>query len=149
MRRLAILVLTAAGLAALAPAPADAQSNRCRVAYVVDGDTFNCRDGTTVRLLLINAPDGGAYGDAARRALLTLLPVDATVSLEGDSVPRDGAGRRLAYVFLQDGRMANEVMVRLGYAFYKPDPPNERYARRLRSAEATAREGHLGLWAHP
>lgn len=121
---------------------------RCAVAYVVDGDTFNCRDGTSVRLILVDAPEGGRFGDASRRALSTLLSVDSTVRLETDREVRDRQGRVRAYVSLADGRMVNEVMIRKGFAFFKPSPPNQRYAARLRDAEEAARRDGIGVWSY-
>lgn len=146
-----------AGLALLfastgGPGPARAQEEQvetlsCTVAYVIDGDSFNCRDGTKIRLLLVNAPESGPFGDLARRALVGLLPVGETFRIEFDRERRDGQGRRLGYVFLADGQMANELMIRQGYAFLKPSEDNRRYLSRLREAEAAARETRRGLWA--
>jgi micrococcal nuclease len=147
-RRLAAALL----LLAVAWAPARAQQEdtetlSCTVAYVIDGDSFNCRNGTKVRLLLVNAPESGPFGDLARRALVGLLPVGHTFRIEIDRERRDGQGRLLAYVFLADGQMANELMIRQGYAFLKPSEDNRRYLPRLREAEAAARETRRGLWA--
>ena len=119
----------------------------CKVAHVIDGDTFNCRDGRNVRLLGIDSPDAGRFGNVARRALATLLPVDSTVRIEIDSVPRDTDGRWLGYVFLEDGRLINELLVRDGFAFYRASRENARYATRLRAAEQTARGASRGVWS--
>ncbi|MGH7542581.1 MAG: thermonuclease family protein [Gemmatimonadota bacterium] len=119
----------------------------CTVAFVIDGDSFNCRDGTKVRLLLVNAPESGPFGHLARRALVSLLPVGETFRIETDRERRDKQGRVLGYVFLEDGQMANELMIRQGYAFLKPSEDNRRYLPRLREAEAAARETRRGLWA--
>ena len=149
-RRLAPLVFLVA--LAWGPVPARAQEEEpetisCTVAYVIDGDSFNCRNGTKVRLLLVNTPESGPFGDLARRALVGLLPVGGTVRIEIDRERRDGQGRLLGYVFLADGQMANELMIRQGYAFLKPSEENRGYLPRLREAEAAARETRRGLWA--
>ncbi len=136
-----------AGMILVSAGSAHAQRGTCVVAYVVDGDTFNCRDGTTVRLLGADAPEGGRFGDAARRALATLLPVDGAVQLQEEGERHDSKGRLLAYVFLGEGKMANEVLVRLGYAYFRPDPDHPRYAARLRAAEEEARKAKLGVWS--
>ena len=149
-RRLAValaLLLVSTGGPGQAHAQEEVQTLSCTVAYVVDGDSFNCRDGTKVRLLLVNAPESGPFGDLARRALVGLLPVGETFRIEFDRERRDGQGRRLGYVFLADGQMANELMIRQGYAFLKPSEDNRRYLSRLREAEAAARETRRGLWA--
>lgn len=151
MRAFRILAATAALAAVLAAAPAAAQeeppAGSCVVAYVVDGDTLNCEDGTRVRLLLVDAPEGGRFGGLARRALATLAPVGTKLTLETDSTRRDASGRVLAYAFLADGRFVNETLIRLGYALFEPDPPNERYVERLRAAEEHAKENGLGVWS--
>jgi micrococcal nuclease len=151
-RRLAA-ALTLVLAFAWGPAPARAQdegepeSFSCTVAFVIDGDSLNCRDGTKVRLLLVNAPESGPFGDLARRALVGLLPVGETFRIEIDRERRDKQGRVLGYVFLADGQMANELMIRQGYAFLKPSEDNRRYLPRLREAEAAARETRRGVWA--
>lgn len=142
-------LLAGAVLLVLAPAlkvaPARAQET-CRVAHVVDGDTLNCDDGRVVRLALIDAPDAGNFGGIARRALASLVQTGMTVRLETDSVPVDREGRTLAYLYLPDGRMVNELLVREGFAFYRPSRENKRYADRLRQAEEQARAELRGVW---
>lgn len=133
-------------LLALTPAALPAQET-CEVAHVVDGDTFNCSDGRKVRLLLIDAPDAGRFGGVARRALTSLIQAGSTVRIETDAVPRDRQGRTLAYVFLPDGRMINEMLVREGFAFFRPSRVNARYAEPLRAAEELARAESRGVWS--
>ena len=54
---LAMVVALAWGSAQAARAQDDGRGSvSCTIAFVVDGDSFNCRDGTKVRLLLVNAP---------------------------------------------------------------------------------------------
>lgn len=131
-----------------ARAQGETAPQRCTVAFVVDGDTFNCRDGTSVRLLMVDAPEGGRFGEASRRALSTLAPIDATVRLETDQEVHDDQGRVRAYVYLDDGRMVNDVMIRKGFAFFKPSLPNVRHADRLRAAEEIARQKGIGVWSN-
>lgn len=119
------------------------------MAYVVDGDTLNCRGGEHVRLFHVDAPEDGPFGDLARRALAALLPVGTTVQIETDGGSRDKQGRLLAYVLLEDGRMVNEMLIRQGYAFLKPTRNSDRHAERLRMAETHARENRLGVWTSP
>jgi micrococcal nuclease len=142
--RFAIRVLPVL-LGLLLPVSLEAQEV-CTIAHVVDGDHFNCRDGRSVRLLLVDAPDAGRFGSIARRALATLVPTGSAVRLETDSIPQDEEGRTLAYVRLPDGRMVNEILVREGFAFYKPSRDNDRYAERLRAAEEAARAEKRGVW---
>lgn len=147
MRSLRLLFAMALlGAFGFATAPAQTPDS-CTVAFVLDGDTFNCRGGGTVKLGLVDAPEGGSFGNIARRALATLLPAGTPVRLEFDEKKRDADGRLLSYVFLPDGRFANEILVRLGYAFFEPDPANDRYSARLRRAEERARSKGIGVWS--
>jgi micrococcal nuclease len=69
------------------------------------------------------------------------------VTLELDAERLDPYGRLLAYVSLEDGRMANVVLVRRGFATVTIYPPNDRYEDRLRAAQDAAREEGAGLWS--
>ncbi|MGH7557971.1 MAG: thermonuclease family protein [Gemmatimonadota bacterium] len=144
------LLAVASGLAAgkgFAQGNPDTETFSCTVAFVIDGDSFNCRSGIKVRLLLVNAPEDGPFGDLARGALAGLLPAGERFRIETDRRRQDKQGRVMGYVFLPDGQMVNEMMIRQGYAFLKPDETNQRYLTELREAEAAARETERGLWA--
>jgi micrococcal nuclease len=129
------------------------------VTRVVDGDTIWVRpalggESQRVRLLKIDAPEtdphhGGpqCYGAQATAFAKRLLRVGSTVHLIADRQDRDEFGRLLRYVWTQDHRFFNEEAVRQGYARTVLFPPNDRYARRLRAAEAEARAAGRGLWS--
>ena len=73
----------------------------------------------------------------------------ASVYLEPD--PPQGTldkyGRTLAYVWMDDGRLYNELMIASGYAHeYTYDLPY-RYRERFLAAEAEARARDRGLWS--
>lgn len=139
------------------------------VARIVDGDTIDLVVGAgrdTVRLIGIDTPekrvndrarrDAGrtgrdletilAAGRAATGYIETLIGPGDAVRLEFDVRRRDKYGRLLAYVYLGDGRMINEVMLRAGFATVYTVPPNVRHVERLRGAERRAREEQRGLW---
>lgn len=131
---------------------------RARVVQVVDGDTFIVAfAGTTsarVRLVGVDAPESRhptrgeePYGVAAAGFLRELLPPGTTVSLEFDVEVADSHGRLLAYAYLADGRMVNEVLLEAGYAQLYTFPPNVRYVERFRRAQRAGREANRGLWA--
>jgi endonuclease YncB( thermonuclease family) len=126
-----------------------AATTPCTIARVVDGDTVECAGGTRVRLLLIDAPERGQrpYGAMATRALRTLVPVATRAALELDVQQRDRYGRLLAYLYAPDGRMANEEMVRGGYALLYTYPPNVRHVDRIRAAQDEAKTARRGLWS--
>jgi predicted permease len=71
-----------------------------------------------VRLLLIDTPelDQGPFGEVAKVALEGLLPVGEQVELETDVDTHDQYDRLLAYLYLSDGRMVNEVLLEMGVA---------------------------------
>jgi len=59
---------------------------------------------------------------------------------------RDRYGRLLAYVWLEDGRMLNRLMVERGYAEPLTIPPNVDFAETFRRAARAARQAGIGLW---
>lgn len=120
----------------------------CVVKSVADGDSFTCADRSRVRLLGIDAPerDQAPFGAEARRHLLTLMPIGATLRLETDMRPRDQHGRILAYAYDADGRMINEAIARAGYVTVLSYAPNVRHIERIRKAVRQARTAKRGLW---
>lgn len=143
---------------------------RGTVVHVYDGDTVKLDirgQETRVRLIGIDAPEmhdnPKAVRDAARshrdleaimaagrkslQNLNRILPRGTEVTVEQDVQPRDTFGRMLAYVFLRDGTLLNELLVREGYAGLMTYPPNTKYVERLRSALVDARSREIGLWA--
>jgi micrococcal nuclease len=132
-------------------APAVSSLSRCTVARVIDGDTIVCVEGAKrVRLLSIDSPERGQgeSSDDARDFLTALLPLGAPTRLEIDTEPYDMYHRVLAYVWLADGRMANEEVIRAGLAvsyFYKGK--NVKYRERILRAERRAQETGAGFWS--
>ncbi len=68
------------------------------------------------------------------------------VYLEFDKEPQDHYGRLLAYVWLPDGRMLNELLVCEGYAFPLTVKPNTKYKDRFLKCYQDAVKEHKGLW---
>ncbi len=136
----------------------------CTVQRVIDGDTFVC-SGERVRLIGVDTPESRInkrayrqkeFGDVkkvlelgrrAKEFTKRLIPPGTRVRLEFDLQKRDRYGRLLAYVYLPDGRMLNEVLLREGYASLLTIPPNVRYVDRFRRAYRYAVEKKKGLWA--
>lgn len=120
----------------------------CRVARVVDGDTFVCRDGDRVRLLLVDAPERSQrpYGGRATATLRQLLPAGSVVGLELDVQKHDRYGRVLAYVY-RNGNFVNRQLLRDGMALVVVYPPNVKYIEVLRAAADSARIERRGLWS--
>lgn len=144
--------------------PLTAMSYNCVVERVIDGDTFVC-SGEKVRLIGVDTPESRknrrAYkqrelgdiktvvrlGKEAKKFTKSLIPPGTQVRLEFDVQKRDRYGRLLAYVWLPDGRMLNEVLLEEGYAMLMTIPPNTKYVERLRKAYRYAVENGRGLWA--
>jgi len=127
------------------------------VRRAIDGDTIELGDGQLVRYIGIDAPEvrrkvrerwvvdpepfARAATDANRR-----LVENQPVRLEYDVQPKDRYGRVLAYVYVGE-RMVNEELLAAGYAQLLTIPPNVRYVERLRAAANEARRARRGLWA--
>jgi micrococcal nuclease len=146
------------------------QTTSCKVTKIVDGDTIYCSQGygkeEKVRLIGIDTPESNknpkTYRDAERtgesvKSIIELgkkstafvksrLSVSTEVRLELDVQAKDKYGRTLAYVYLPDGSMLNELIVREGYAQVMTIPPNIKYQELFVEAERDARKNKRGLW---
>ncbi len=128
------------------------------VARVTDGDTVRITpevDGEDrVRLIGVDAPETDSergpepYGEEAGSFAQKSLE-GRDVILEFDAERKDDYGRLLAYVYLPDGTMFNEMLLREGYAQVATFPPNTRYLNRFEEAQEEAREARRGIWALP
>lgn len=140
------------------------------ITRVVDGDTIVVRlsSGKTehVRLIGIDTPeskpnkratlqakrsgqDEAAILELGKKAwhnTESLAPVGTAVELELDVQPRDKYKRLLAYVYLPNGRMLNEEILRSGYGNLLTIPPDVRYTERFRTAYEESRAAKRGLW---
>jgi micrococcal nuclease len=140
---------------------------QARVVRVVDGDTVRARlDGgeERIRLIGLDAPERFPGPRLEHQARQTGVPPEAlrrwanaaytfarrslagrAVGLELDVQQRDEFGRLLAYVWT--GRVLfNLELVRQGYAWAHPVPPNLRYAERFTACQQDAQAARRGLW---
>ncbi len=85
-------------------------------------------------------------GKESTKFVKTLVKPGDQVKLEFDVEKRDRYERLLAYVYLSDGRMLNEIIVKEGYANLLTIPPNVKYQERFLKLYKEAREGNRGLW---
>jgi micrococcal nuclease len=124
------------------------------VTRVVDGDTVVV-GGVTLRLIGIDTPETvdprttvQCFGREAS-AYAHLLLGGRSVRLEYDASQGrlDRYGRTLAYVWMPDGRMFNQVMVADGYAHEYTYSVPYRYQAVFIAAERHARDAQLGLWS--
>lgn len=122
------------------------------VRRTVDGDTFETTNREKIRFIGINCPEYqpqnnkvDPYGKEAADFLKKIL-TRKKVFLESDVEPRDKYTRTLAYVYDENGRFINQLLVEEGYARAKAYPPNLKHQNLFKEAEATAQEQQKGLW---
>ena len=141
--------------------PALSAGEAYEVHSVIDGDTFRIvtMGGTdTVRLIGIDAPETvhpsrpvGCFGpEAAAEATYLLSGQRVVLEADPSQGERDRYGRLLAYAYLEDTEMANELLLRGGYAreyTYHAAAAPYRHRDRFRAAERLARQAGAGMWA--
>jgi endonuclease YncB( thermonuclease family) len=166
LRRTAILSVTAAMLAGLGPASAQACEalrvvNGGVVATVTDGDTVVLDSGLVVRLIGTQAPklplgrEGFPTWPLAPEAksALEALVLNRPVQLGYGGEEVDRYERALAHLFLAEGAeepiWAQLHMVRTGLARVYSFPDNRQCLDQLFAGEAQARAERLGIWADP
>jgi micrococcal nuclease len=124
-----------------------------KVTRVVDGDTIDISPSveglSKVRLIGMDTPEvyfgTQPYGPEASAFAEQELD-GKEVSLELDVQKVDPYGRLLAYVYLSNGEMFNEVLLEEGYAQVATFPPNVNYVDRFLEAQREARAANRGLW---
>jgi micrococcal nuclease len=123
------------------------------VTRVVDGDTIDISPSvegrSRVRLIGMDTPEvhfgTQPYGPEASAFAKRKIEGEE-VGLELDVQKIHPYGRLLAYVYLPNGEMFNEVLVEEGYAQVATFPPNVKYVDRFLEAQREAREANRGLW---
>ena len=125
------------------------------VKNVVDGDTFELKNGIFVRLLSINTPEisgphrhaepGGKEASVYAKTLLS----NQRVKLVTYDRKYDKYGRLLADAYLEDGRWVNLEFIKAGVAHIYTFPDNRRDVSALLAAETKARQEKKGLWKYP
>ncbi len=125
------------------------------VADVVDGDTLLLANRARVRLLGADSPETkhpslppqpwGAEATDFTRAFVGTKPVLLAFDLER----KDKYGRFLAYVYVED-RLLNEELLRSGLARARLGYPySAAMKRRFQRAEAEAKTAGRGVWSLP
>jgi len=117
-----------------------------KVTRVLDGDTIEIESGERVKYLGINAPESGQpfFTEATREN--ERLVAGRTVALEFDVQTQDRYKRLLAYVWVGDV-LVNEEIVKNGYAVIETIQPNVKYQDLILKAQQEARNACRGLWA--
>ena len=150
------------------------KTQAARVIQVIDGDTIIVeieKRREHVRLIGIDTPETRPnrraelqahdrhvdqktifkLGSQSSNFSRELMPKNSTVFLEFDATKRDKYQRLLAYAWIRRPRtstelMANEELLRSGYAYLLTVPPNVKYRKRLADAFAEGRREKRGLW---
>jgi micrococcal nuclease len=86
-------------------------------------------------------------GNQASNFTRQLLPKRSRVLIEFDLEQRDHYGRLLGYLWLTDGRMVNEEILKSGFGYLLTVPPNVRHRERLAQAQREGRKKRRGLWS--
>ena len=139
------------------PATSTREQRNVRVAIVYDGDTFETDTGERVRFRGVDAPEVAHhdqqlehYGNESTAWLTQLIGGKVVrLAIELDQ-PEDRYGRTLAWVYLADGTMVNEALLRTGNAKLLDRfglPPE--FEAQLREAAGAAKSNQLGLWMPP
>lgn len=147
------------------PKPVD--YSHVHVREVVDGDTIRLPDRKRVRLIGIDTPEyyesDKLFRDAKRAGITPQkmsnlgeqsyrftrkLCEGKDVRLEFGPERFDSYGRLLAFVYLPDGSMLNEEIIRQGYGIAMLRFPfKQEYRDRFVAAQHTARKEGRGLWS--
>lgn len=158
---LACLLLAAEEAGWLEQAAQTAESNQpglYSIASFSDGDTIAVNmNGRVekVRFVGVDTPEThkpGApvqcYGPAASAYTQRLIG-NQNVRLESDpkSTNRDRYDRLLRYVYLPDGTLVNEALIKNGYGFYYPYFPFTKSAQ-FEAAQNEAIKARKGLWGN-
>lgn len=123
------------------------------VEKVIDGDTLRLEDGRIVRLIGIDTPESKhaevpvqVFSKEASEFAGQMVD-GFKVRLEYDEEPEDKYGRTLAYVYLGDGRMLNEELLKRGYAYVLRRFPFYKEQEFLK-IQKQARKEQRGLWSY-
>jgi endonuclease YncB( thermonuclease family) len=124
------------------------------VMQVSDGDTLKLRDGRSVRVLGINAPEiihgkkpGQPLGRESRMQVQAFIDAaNGQVRLGFEQEVRDRYGRILAHVYDSRGRSLAAAQLRTGMALQIAVPPNSAQMHCLSGIENEARQKRLGVW---
>ena len=126
------------------------------VTHITDGDTFWGKDASGEKIKFrpigFDCPEEANFGRPAEpfnvqaTAYTISLIADQTVYVEYDIQQTDKWGRHLVYVYLPDGRMLNELILRDGWASLATYPPNIKNVDPFTVAQQEARERGRGMW---
>lgn len=131
--------------------PAAGDRATATVVRVTDGDTVVLTGLGRSRLIGIDTPEvygrPGCFGREASAFTKQLLQPGDRVRYRLGREPRDRYQRSLIYLWLDDDRFVNELLVGGGYAVPLTIPPNDDYAARFKRLADHAEQQREGLWS--
>lgn len=95
----------------------------------------------------VSAAEGRCFADQALAETHRLLDGQRVRVVADPTVRSDAGGRPLAYVWLESGRMLNDVLVEGGFAREATGAAGYVYRDTFARSEALARGAERGLWA--
>lgn len=128
-------------------------ARRYAVERIIDGDTLLLTDGTRIRLIGVDTPETKhpnrpvePLGPEATEFVKQHIQ-GQTISLQFDRERRDRYQRVLAYVYVGEWFL-NEELIRAGFSRAETGYPySNLMKKRFQKAEADARDNHTGIWA--
>ncbi len=122
------------------------------VKFVYDGDTILLENGVKVRYLGIDAPE--VDHDKGHSDFMALdawkynrkLVKGKQVRFETDIEEKDKYGRVLAYVYLKNGKMVNDLMIQKGMAHVMVSSKELKYRDLFIKSQQKAMKDRLGIW---
>jgi micrococcal nuclease len=135
--------------------PSELTEGTYRLVRVVDGDTIIVAPHVVVRLIGVDTPETvkpehpiEAFGPEATAFTREFL-ADGTMRLSFDRERVDRFGRHLAYVWVGD-RLLNEELARAGLARFESHfHYSPAMKRRFHQAQQEAQKAHRGIWSLP
>jgi len=149
--------------------PLHAQQRSATVARIMDGETLKIDingQKELIKFIGLDTPKSKLHRQAERDAIqsrqdflpMTSMGIEAmrylkrlvktgdTVTIEFDVETRDKEGILLGYVYLPDGKMLNEEILRAGHAYLMTNAPNVKYQKKLVQARDEAWKYGRGVW---
>jgi micrococcal nuclease len=119
------------------------------VKRVIDGDTIELEDGTSIRLVGVNTPEPkDSYYQEAKKFTEKLVG-GKKVTFQYDAYTSDRFGRVLAYVFIGDKNLSVELVKNgLAKVAIYEDRRKLIYQDQLLQAELTAQGKKQGIWGN-
>jgi micrococcal nuclease len=128
----------------------ESEHGPCRVKYVTGWDTFLLVTGEKIKMVGVTTTESvGSDAYVGKRALSVTrnLLEGKRVSLRRDTLSgdRDKSGRLLRYVFLEDGKDCNLLLVERGYARVNPQARFQKKDDYLKAQRKAVKDGR-GMW---